>query len=346
MLRVLIVDDTATTRLLLRTAIDGSGDMQVVGEATDGHEAVSMARRLRPDVILMDITMPNMNGLDATREIMSDTPTPIVMISASVEGRETEVAFSAMKLGALALLSKPVGPADPLHQQQIAHILKTVRTMAGVRVIHHRRSPVHERQYPSTPPIQPRQAELVVIGASTGGPAALAEVLRGLPPTFDLPVVIAQHIAPEFVPSLAQWLDSLTPLSVRSAEGEPGPQRGVVHIAPANVNLTFDPRGRYALDTTVTPYTPSCDVLFNGAATVFGSRAVGVILTGMGADGAQGLKHMALAGAMTIAQDEASSAVFGMPQEAITRGAVRRIARLDEIAGLLAAFQQDNPVTQ
>lgn len=349
MLRVMIVDDTETARLLLRHVINNAPDMQVVGEAHDGHEAVEMVRKLEPDVILMDITMPHMDGLEATRRIMATTPTPIVMVSGSVEGRENEVAFQAMKLGALTLLSKPVGPGDPRFDAQINHLVKTVRTLSTVQVITHRQRGAQPIPKKVAPPPQPTindaAIDLVLIGSSTGGPAALGEIVRNLTPEFNLPIVIAQHIAAEFVPSLCHWLSSQTAMTVRVAAPRQRPTPGFIDVSPADCSLVFKPNGDFDFDrTTRTSYKPSVNLMFDSGARVFGSRAIGIILTGMGADGADGLLSLRQTGAFTVAQDEESCAVFGMPKEAIERGAAAQVAPVDQIAGILNTLAEDRKV--
>lgn len=340
MLRVLIVDDTDTYRTLLRHIINATPDMRVIGEAHDGQQAVDMVSSLQPDIILMDITMPKMNGMDATQEIMFKRPTPIVMISASVEGRENEVAFQAMKLGALTLLSKPVGPGHPDYHEQVDNLVRTVRTLSGVQVIHHRTPQPKPRN--NLDVVDPETIELIAIGSSTGGPAALSEIIRRLPGDFPYPIVIAQHIAQDFIPSLRQWLSGLTTLTITTAKEGETPESGHIYLAPGQANLTITLNRRFSIDTApMTRYTPSCDMLFTSVARVYRGRAIGIILTGMGNDGAAGLKHMAETGALTIAQEESSCAVFGMPKEAIEQKAARRIATPVEIADILSSLAED-----
>jgi two-component system chemotaxis response regulator CheB len=342
MLRVLIVDDTATSRKLLAHIINAEPDMRVVGEAHDGGQAVELAHKLHPDVIMMDITMPHVDGLEATRRIMYDNPTPIVMVSGSIEGRENEVGFQAMRLGALTLLAKPVGPGDPDFEAQVTRLTRTVRTLAGVQVIRHR------AKDPQAEPVEIAAKndvvpQIVVIGASTGGPAAIAEILRRLPVEFPLPVVIAQHITDDFIPSLRDWLNSLTPLHMSIARHGETPCPGHVYVAPGGLHLLFDRHGRFMLDAEIKArFVPSCDILFESAAAVFGAATVGVILTGMGNDGAAGLRKIYDRGGITISQDQATSVVYGMPQEAVTLGAVRQVLSIQEIApALLSLVQAD-----
>jgi two-component system chemotaxis response regulator CheB len=287
-LKVLLVDDSPTARHMLTQVIESVPDLKVIGQAVDGEQAVKLTRDLRPDVILMDIVMPRMDGLEATREIMHAAPTPIVLISASLDSRETDIAFQALSAGALTVQQKPVGAGDPQHAVETARLINTLRTMAGIEV---------------------------------------------LPADFPLPIVVVQHIAPDFVPSLAEWLPHITRLNVAIAEADRTPQPGTVHLAPGGIHLRLTPGRRFLLDPEPSngAHIPSGDVLFESVAASYGKRAIGVILTGMGSDGAVGMLAMHRAGAFTIAQDEASSVVFGMPREAIALGAARRVLPLTEI---------------
>jgi len=339
-LNVLVVEDSPTMRRLLVRAVNAAEDMQVIGEATNGQDAVSMTKRLHPGVIMMDLVMPVMDGLTATREIMRQQPTPIVVVSASLEQFETDIAFEAVSAGALMVLQKPVGPQDPDHGPQMADLLNTLRAMSAVRVIHHHarptvsKAPVVEIAAPPQPAngiIEPR---IVGIASSTGGPAALCEIIKQLPADFPLPIVIVQHIAPDFVSSLASWLASVTPLRVTIAEENDQPVPGCVYLAPGGAHLRMNGGGRFAFSPSpaTSLHIPSCDVFLESVAQTYGAEAIGVILTGMGADGANGMLELYRAGAYTIAQDEASCVVFGMPRETIERGAARQILPLSLIA--------------
>jgi two-component system chemotaxis response regulator CheB len=336
MLRVLIADDSPTARQALSYIVQTAGDMQVVGEARDGRHALQLADELRPDVVLMDITMPEMDGLEATGEIMHRSPTPIVIVSGSLEGRETEIAFQAIRAGALTVLPKPPGFGAPNFLIEAAKLQNTVRAMAGVSVIHHWKQrrpetkPVETTARTSAPP------EIVAIVSSTGGPAALSEILGRLPGDFPIPVVVVQHIAADFLPSLVKWLDGIAPLTVSIAQPGGQPKPGNVYIAPGQAHLCLDRSHRFSLDTT-TPgrHSPSGDVLFESVASAYREKAIGVVLTGMGDDGAHGLRAMYKAGAFTIAQDESSSAVYGMPREAAAQGATCEVLPLNDIAGAL-----------
>lgn len=336
-LRVLLIDDSATSRQLLAHIINHSGDMTVVGESDNGEKAIALTQQLQPDVLLMDIIMPRMDGVEATRHIMQQSPVPIILISTSYQSSETELAFRALAAGALTVLKKPEG----LNPSDVNNIRNTIRAMADVKVIRHsnhssngkesQNSPVRAVQMPQAPP------EIVAIASSTGGPAALQQILLDLPDDFPIPIVIVQHISTDFVASLAQWLDLTTGLSIETAQDGDFPQAGHVYVAPGDKHLSLAVNACFKTDSErgIWRYTPSCNVLFHSVAKVYGNRAIGLILTGMGDDGADGLRALYEAGATTIAQDEATSVVYGMPREAVLRGSVQHIRPLQGIATLL-----------
>lgn len=359
-IKVLLVDDSPTARKLLTHIVNNAEGMEVIGEATDGSQAVRLNQKLRPDVILMDITMPKMNGMEATEEIMGTQPTPIVMISANLRGREADIAFQAISLGALTVMPKPVGMGSPEYGQQAAKLVATLRNMAGVRVIHHRsranRAPAERAPAKSAPlpmPARPlslsssRTVEAIAIVSSTGGPAALSEIVRRLPAEFTTPVFIVQHIAESFTESLLGWLAGLTPLRVTLAHAGQKPQPGTIYLAPGGKHLHLRRDLSFAFATQpVTSHMPSGDELLGSVAAAYGSQAIGVVLTGMGADGARGLRKMFDAGALTIAQDEATSAVYGMPKEAAALGAAQHILPLSDIPNALIQLTLGEEITR
>ena len=344
MLRVLVVDDSEVARRLLADVLGRDGGLEVVGEAASGAEALRLTARLRPDVITMDVQMPGMDGLETTRRIMEQHPAPIVVVSGGHDPGDLTHSVRALDAGAVAALRKPRGPADPGFAAQAAELVGTVKLMAEVKVFRRRpaaappggplpRSPADDA------PRGRHRAELVAVGASTGGPAALATILRGLPVTTPVPILVVQHITPGFDAALASWLDETIPLPVRLALDGQLPRPGEVVIAPAGTHLGLSRAGRVELrkGPPLGGHRPSATHLFASVAQVFGPRAVGVILTGMGNDGAAGLLELRRAGGTTLAQDEASCVVAGMPAAAVAAGAVDQVVPLDELAARIAA---------
>lgn len=342
-LNVLVADDSAVSLKLLVSIINAAPAMCVVGEATTGRQAIKLAQNLRPDVIVMDVIMPDLTGVEAIQEIMRVHPLPIVAVSAHLGSSETTFALDAIKAGALTAVPKPPGPRSPTYYKEVATLVNTVRAMADVEVIHHRISatpakvPVQitiNSANLSTPP------EIVAIAASTGGPAALSEILQNLPTDFSVPVVIVQHIAADFVPSLVQHLAASTSLPISLAVENDQPMPSHIYLAPGNAHLRLTPSHRFSFDPTLgtAQFMPSANILLQSVARSYGAQAVGIVLTGMGNDGTLGLNLMREAGAFTIAQDELSSVVFGMPKAAIAAGAVRQVLSLSQIAETLIAL--------
>jgi two-component system, chemotaxis family, protein-glutamate methylesterase/glutaminase len=348
MVRVLVVDDSEVARRLLASLLGRDPGLEVVGEAASGEEAIRLAQRLRPDVITMDVQMPGMDGLEATRRIMGQDPAPIVVVSGGHDPTDLAQSVRALDAGALAALRKPRGPADPGFAADAAELVRTVRLMAEVKVFRRRGlaapggagGPSGAAANGARPAPAPRAAaELVAVGASTGGPAALATILRGLGPDVPVPILVVQHISPGFDAALATWLDETTPLPVRlAADGQPLAP-GEVLVAPAGTHLGLSGAARVALrpGPPLAGHRPSATELFASVARVLGPRGVGVILTGMGSDGAAGLLELRRAGGRTLAQDEASCVVPGMPAAAAAAGAVDEVVPLDRLAARIAA---------
>lgn len=337
LIRVLVADDSLVAREMLSQILSSDGTIEVIGTATNGQEAVDMAARLRPDLITMDVHMPKMDGLEATERIMAYTPTPILVVSSSVHGEGMGRAFDALAVGALEVIKKPE-PRDWAALEGIGRdIIRKVKILARVKVITHirgRHDPIH-RAASEHPHFQTRggKVQLVAIGSSTGGPSALLNVLGRLAPDFPLPVIIAQHIAEGFVPGLATWLDAGCKIKVMPAVNGESVAPGVAYIAATGRNMEID--GMVTRFTDPKPgqlYLPSADTLFESAARSYGRQALGVLLTGMGNDGARGLKHLHDIGGPTICQDEATSTVWGMPKSAIDIGAADAVLPVHEIA--------------
>jgi two-component system chemotaxis response regulator CheB len=345
--RVLVVEDSLTVRSHLCDVLAADGGFEVVGEAGDGKRAIELCRTLRPDVVTMDMMLPVMTGLGATEYIMAHCPTPILIVSASTNRGELFKTYDALAAGAVDVLEKPSDGATEAWERQF---VATVRLVSRIRVITHPRarlrSPVREpiNQPQPDPPARSRgtSPEVVAIGASTGGPAAIVDVLRALPPTFTTPLLLVLHINEPFGTAFADWLDAQTPRRVAYArDGDAvADTRGQVVMAPPDRHLVVDGR-RLCLTRDAERHScrPSVDVLFESVAGDYGAAAIGCLLTGMGRDGAAGLLAMRRAGGLTIAQDESSSIVYGMPREAVMLGAAARVLPLSEIASTLVAAE-------
>jgi two-component system chemotaxis response regulator CheB len=341
LIRVLIVDDSVLIRTVINTMLIDVPGIKVVGQAVDGQEAVKMALRLKPHVITMDIRMPHMDGLEATRHIMSVCPTPIIVLSSSVYASDYNIAFNAITAGALTVIEKPHGLGATDYEAVREQLLMAVRLMAGVSVVGRPKRSASDAQVgPMTALLQAminRPIRVVAIGASTGGPPVLMSILGNLPKDYSIPIVIVQHIMPAFVPSMADWLNTKSSLPVRLVQEGDQLTPGKVFVAPGNVHLTVRPRGILHLDGSepIGGQRPSATRLFQSIAETFKTDAVGILLTGMGEDGVDGLAAMSEAGAHVIAQNKETCSVFGMPKAAIDRGIVDEVLAPDQIINRL-----------
>jgi len=338
-IRVLLVEDSAAARALLAMLLAEEPDIEVVGLAADGPEGVSLAGTTRPDVVLMDLHMPTMDGFQATRQIMENHPTRIVMITAGFNPDDVRTSMRSLEAGALAVLEKPVGFDHPEHEASLGRLLETIRLMSEVTVVRRwsARSLQPPAPLPAPPPRPGRRARMVVIGTSTGGPRVLARILRDLPSGFAAPICVVQHISPGFLAGMVGWLDDECSLEVRIADDGLAPQPGTVYFAPDDRQLGFAATGalRIGDETAPSGFRPSVSHLFLSAAEVWERAAVGVLLTGMGRDGADGMLRLHRAGAPTIAQDPATCVVDGMPAAAIAAGAATYVLPPEGIAGQL-----------
>lgn len=296
-----------------------------------------MAERLRPDLITMDVQMPELDGLEATMRIMGKVPTPIIIVSARASERELELSLEATRAGALMVLPKPEGPLSPRFDEQREQLVAMVKVMSGVKVVRRWGASVASRPRltpSSVPLVSAERPRLVAIGASTGGPAALRDLLSALPAGFNAPVLIVQHISKGFIAGLTHWLDANTRLEVRIATASDVARPGVVYLAPDDQHLGIRENGRIVLSggPPVGSFRPSASHLFESAAEAFGGAMIAVILTGMGDDGVSGLRAVHAAGGIVVAQDEATSIVYGMPREATRAGVVSAVLARPDIA--------------
>jgi two-component system chemotaxis response regulator CheB len=346
-IRVLIVEDSATVLTFLTHILGSDPNIEVAGTASDGTEALDAVIRTKPDVVTMDIHMPQMNGFDATRQIMETHPTPIIIVSGSTATQEVATTFRALDAGAVAMVPRPRGPDHPDHETTARELVQTVKLMSEVRVV--KRWPRHrtEARIPVPPKVRNDTAagkiQIVAIGASTGGPVALQTILSGLEKDFPAPVLIVQHMAPGFIQGFVDWLAQSCNLAVRIAGHGDSLLRATAYVAPDGVHLGVQ-AGRIMLskDAPENGLRPSASYLFRSVANVYGGRALGVLLTGMGKDGAAELKLMKDQGATTVAQDRESSIVYGMPGEAVKLDAASYVLPVDKIAAALQSLIRGN----
>ena len=330
-IRVLVCDDSLVAREMLTQILSSDEQIRVVGTAADGLEAVGRTAELRPDLVTMDIHMPKLDGVSATEQIMAFTPTPILIVSSSVHESGVGRAFDALSAGALEVMKKPQ-PAQWADLGRIGReIIRTVKILSSVRVVTHVRARRRLNRCSSIAR-STGGVSVVAIGSSTGGPTALAAVLKVLPSGFAAPVVVAQHIAEGFVPGLVEWLSAACSVPVVAASDRQPLLPGTVYFAPTGSNLVIEGGAvHFRARAPRQLYVPSADDLLRSAAEDCGGAALGVLLTGMGADGALGLRAVRDAGGHTIAQDELTSVVWGMPRAAVEVRAAEQVLALEEI---------------
>ncbi len=340
MIRVLVVDDSAVVQQHLTDILQSDPDVQVVATASDGQEAIDLVARKKPDVITMDIIMPRMDGYEATLRIMETRPTPIVVVSQSYDPNEAEKTFLSTEAGAVAILAKPVGKNHPQYEEMAKELVDTVKLMSEVKVLTRRPSLRRKkaiygvlRDAAKRPSI-----EVLAIGASTGGPQVLQTILSQLPEDFRVPILIVQHIAPGFTRGLVDWLNTSSTVPIYLAAHRELFSAGYAYVAPQELQMGVNSHGQIVLseDPREHGHRPSASHLFRSVADTFGQSAVGVLLTGMGKDGARELKLMKEKGAVTIVQDSDTCVVDGMPGEAIELGGAGHELSPDEIAAFLA----------
>lgn len=326
-INVLVADDSPTVCAALKALLGETPDIKVVGVAANGVEAVTLAKRLRPDVVTMDVRMPQLDGLEATAAIMASSPTRILVVCAVAEESQQDLSFRAMAAGALEVVAKPPASAD-LRAWGL-RLAESIRLMAEVPVITRRRNWLPGPRHRS-----PTAGRIDVIGivSSTGGPPALARILSALPADVPVPILVAQHMASGFASGLERWLASVGPLPVHLAQPATVPLSGHVYLAPDERDLLVDHEGVFSTPRTPGGHCPSGDRMLVSIARAFGARAAGFVLTGMGDDGVEGLRELRRLGAPTFAQDEATSVVYGMPRAARDAGVADQILPIDAVA--------------
>jgi two-component system chemotaxis response regulator CheB len=342
MIRVLLVDDSPIAITILKRILSKSPEIEVVGTAGNGLEGLKLIPQVKPDVICTDLHMPVMDGLEFTREVMARHPMPILLIS--VSGRvDSPNAFKVIEAGAVDMILKPKAGSDPEYEKLAAELIMKVRILSAVHVFR-RTNLKAESGTGKTKAAEDLSIKLpdttvriIAIGASTGGPQALQTILSNLPFDFPLPIFCVQHICKDFSEGLVDWLSSKCHMKVEIAKAGIVPRAGTIYFPQEDTHLIIDDAGRVLLSTDppCDGHRPSITITMNSISRYYGKSAIGVILTGMGRDGADGLLAIKNAGGITIAQDEASSIVFGMPKQAIELGAARYITPLDEIGPMI-----------
>ena len=349
MIKLLIVEDSKVVSEYLQYIFSQDKQIEVIGTVTTGKQAIDFVKANKPDVITMDVDMPEMDGLEATRQIMSTTPVPILVVTASRNAREVNTSIEALAAGALAVVEKPVGINHPKAEELSRKLVNLVKIMSEVSVVTRKRrvSVVSQPTVKAkTPPDQINigKPSIVAIGVSSGGPQTLQVVLSKISHNFPAPILVVQHIAPGFISGLVSWLQKIVNIPVSVAQPDETIVPGHIYFAPDNLQMGVTPSGKILLEKPDKEggFCPSIAHLYKRVTDSFGSKALGIILTGMGSDGAEELKQMHDKGAITIAQSKESSLIFGIPGVAIQIGAATHVLSDEEICMLLYEIEKNN----
>lgn len=345
-INVLVVDDSPVIQELMKHIINADPQLTVVAVASNGEEAVAAAEKYKPDVITMDLTMPKMDGMEATRQIMETCPAPIVIVTGSNRAQDMSHSVKMIQSGALAVLLIPHGIGHPAHDEEVEKLISTLKLMSEVKVVR-RIKPKNERVAEKSntdlyraKTLKPSQIDVVAIGVSTGGPPLLQKIIARLPKNFAVPVLVVQHMAPNFIAGFASWLEKNCQFPVHVASQNETLRPGHVYLAPDFYQMEVSSKGKIHLvdQESENGHKPAVSVLFKSVANIYGKKAVGILLTGMGKDGATELKLIKDQGGVTIAQSKESCAVFGMPGEAIKLDGATYIFTPEEIIEFLSVL--------
>ncbi len=339
-IRVLIVEDTLVAQKLLKSLVMSDDRFELIGVAENGKQATELIEKLKPDVVSMDILMPIMDGVEATRKIMQTNPVAVVIVSSFYQSSEIEMAMKVLEAGAVSIIPRPFGPGHSKYVQSAKQYLNTLKLMSEIKVVRRRNQDIPKQNLkvvetkqisPSRTSVQNYQA--LAIGASAGGPEGLITILSGLPADFPLPVFVVQHIDSHFAEGFVAWLNSSSKLPVQVAKNGEKILPGHVYLPPGDQHLMVNSNGTILTnkELPIKGLRPSVDSLFKSVAQVYGKNTLAVLLSGMGKDGAKELKNLYDLGAFTFAQDESSCLIFGMPGEAVRLGAVCKLLSPDSI---------------
>jgi two-component system, chemotaxis family, protein-glutamate methylesterase/glutaminase len=337
---VLLVEDSPVALEILDRLLSSSPDIKVVGKAHNGKEAIDLIPKLQPKVICTDLHMKEMDGLELTKQVMENYPRPILVVSTSVQKEDTNTIFELLQAGAVDIFPKPNTGLASDYEQVKRDLINKIKILSGVTVFTKRQTPPI-----ASPTINnfafstdvTRAIRVIAIGASTGGPQALHKIIAQLPANLPVPVICVQHISQGFLQGLVDWLDSECKVKIKIAQIGENPEPGTVYFAPDNNHLELDSQGKfiYGSSLPVDGHCPSVTVTFKSIAKFYGRATMSILLTGMGKDGALGMQAISTAGGTTIAQDEQTCIVFGMPSEAIALGVVQHVLPIQDIAPLL-----------
>lgn len=346
MINVLVVEDSPTQAEFLSYLLNSDPNIRVVGVARDGEQAIEAAFGKRPDVITMDINMPRMNGFDATRQIMETAPTPIVIVTASHDPKDMQNTFLALEAGAVVVVAKPLGSDGFTFDETARELIRTVKLMSEVKVI--KRWPRRKESVAAMPKLELKtrteEIKIIAIGGSTGAPVILQTILSSLPKDFPVPLVIVQHMSAGFTQAFVQWLTASTGFPVHMAVHGQKIKSGNAYVAPDGFQMGLEARGCIALssDEPEQSIRPSVSFLFRSVLKTFGANSLGILLSGMGKDGAKELKVMKEEGALTLVQDKESSVVYGMPGEAVKLNAASYVLSPANIASVIINLVRDD----
>jgi two-component system chemotaxis response regulator CheB len=339
----MIVDDSDTAREMLVYSLASEPDIEVVGVAEDGQEAVAMVKKVKPNIILMDINMPHMDGYEAARIIMENNPTPILLMSATWDIKEVAKILESIHIGVLGVYEKPYGPGHPKYKELYEKMVADIRVMSDVKVIRRFNHNHFESEFKKLQDREcTKECKFVLIGSSTGGPPVLHTILKALPADYPLPILVAQHMSREFIDTFIEWLNEQCAVHVKKAVDGEKISAGFVYIAPANHHLTLqNNRIRLIKAEKSNLHVPSVSKLFSSVGQSNASEAIAILLSGMGDDGADAITKLKLYGGVTIAQNAETSVVFGMANEAIKKGGIEYILSPQGIAEFLMSIKID-----